>query len=75
MWWVFGLVWVGCGVLAYGCYVDYFQGSYPELAEEDYVADRIRAGLIGSLLGPAALISIVICVTCLFHKKPLGWRL
>lgn len=45
------VVWIGCGVLAYGLNLAYFQGKYPNVRESE---DR-KFALTVALFGPIGL--------------------
>ena len=53
------LVWIVCGVFAYGLTFAYFQETYPMIAEQDAKYDRRFAGII-SIFGPLGLFVILI---------------
>ncbi len=55
--WLVGIiVWLACGVLAYGHMLAVFQRGYPSVAERDYKGDRITA-LSASIFGPIGLVA------------------
>jgi len=56
---VLGLVWIVCGIIAYGIDFAYLQRCYPSIAEQDYKKDRI-ACLVFAFLGPIDLIFIIL---------------
>lgn len=67
---VIGLViWIVCGVLAYGFDLAYFQRHWPNLAKKDYLQDRLKAIPTG-LLGPFGL---ALCLVEGFCKYGFRW--
>ncbi len=48
------LVWLICGILAYGLTFAYFQRQYPTLAETEYESD-FRFALSAGMAGPIGL--------------------
>ena len=66
------LVWIACGVFAYGLTFAYYQGKYPGLAAEDYMSDRIFA-LIPAVCGVVGLFASLIC-TNFGREYGLRWR-
>ena len=58
------IVWVVCGVLAYGTYYAHYQREYPSMADISRDEDRWHAMIVG-LSGPIGLIA---------NWKILGFR-
>lgn len=69
------LIWIACGVAAYGFTVADFQRSFPALAAESLAADRWLGVFLG-LLGPASLVAIFFA-TAITTGRPFkhGWKL
>lgn len=44
--WIFVVVWLGCGILNYGWALAHYQGMYPLIAKEQYQSDRAFAALM-----------------------------
>lgn len=67
---VLAIVWVLCGVLAYGLNLAYFQRRFELLAEERHSIDVINSVLTG-IMGPIGLLSTLL--VCGF-KYGFMWR-
>jgi hypothetical protein len=64
------VVWVVCGVFAFGLTLAYFQKQFPALAEQDWQHDR-RVARILALWGP---LGVLIAVACGDIKHGLMFR-
>lgn len=53
---VLAVVWLVCGVLAYGFMLAFLQREFPRLAKRDYKCDR-RFAMIDFCLGPIGLLA------------------
>ena len=71
LWIVFSGVWIGCGVLAYGLMMAFWQRTFPLLASEDafYTRHR-RSEVLKAVWGPCALAAVLL----LFLEKPWTGR-
>jgi len=47
--------WLICGVLFWGMWFAYFQGKFPEIADEDYRENLGLAVFFGLIFGPLGL--------------------
>jgi len=56
------IIWGVCSFLAYGTMFGTLQGSWPTLAEKNYITDIIISMAIG-ILGPFGLLGVVITTT------------
>jgi hypothetical protein len=65
------IIWIACGVLAYGATLAYFQREYPSTALEFEHNDRAFAVLLGTL-GPIGL--FVAVVSNKRFKHGFMWR-
>jgi hypothetical protein len=65
------IVWIICGILAYGLTLGYFQREYPVIADADYAGDAGRA-LVFGCAGPLGLMIALPCSG--FGRHGLMWR-
>lgn len=69
------LIWVACGVAAYGAIFADFQGAFPLIASESAASNRIMSATV-SILGPFSLL-VVVLFTWVRDGRPFkhGWKL
>lgn len=60
--WILGgaVIWIICGIISYVLYFGYFQREFKRTADEMYYSDK-RMSFLFSLMGPIALLSILLC--------------
>ena len=55
---IFAMLWIICGILAYGFAFAYYQNEFIFIAEEEYNDDRIRAFIV-ALFGICGLVALI----------------
>lgn len=67
---LFVAVWIICAIPTYGLWVAYFQREWPDLAQDDWLTDRLIGAITSLIGGPIGLIIIP-----LYTGFRRGWML
>ena len=60
---IFAILWIICGILAYGFAFAYYQNEYPFIAEAEYNDYKIKA-FIMALFGICGLVALICLNGC-----------